>query len=110
VISFMSEFGVNNLDKAVLMENLNNELKSDPEFASEFMAERDARQKCIKDVIRLGIRQGVMKKDLDADMAGAILFAMVSGMYQHWAVNRARIDGEQFVRMARRIFMEGVKS
>lgn len=109
-ISFSSEFAVNNLDWVVLFDNLSNELKSDADFATALTVVRHKSEKSISDLLRLGIRQGLVKKDLDPDVGSIIFGALARGTFQQWVLSRSLIDGEQFVRTCRVIFFKGVES
>ncbi|MBN1613985.1 MAG: TetR/AcrR family transcriptional regulator [Deltaproteobacteria bacterium] len=108
--SFSSEFALKNLDWLLLFENFSNELKSDPDFANSLSIVRNKFNKFIADLIRTGIRQGLLKKDLDPDIASIIYGALNRGMFQQWVLNRSLMDGEHFVRTSRMIFFKGIES
>ena len=109
-ISFSSEFAVNNLDWVVLFDNLSNELKSDPDFATVLTVVRHKSSKFIGDLLRLGMRQGLVKKDLDPDVVSIIFAALARGMFQQWILSRSLMDGDQYVRMSRIIFFKGIET
>jgi AcrR family transcriptional regulator len=108
--SFSSEITINNLDWVIVYYNFSNELKSDPDFANALAVVRHKMNKCVADLFRLGIRQGLIKKDIDPDSAGVVFGALAAGMFQQWVLDRSLIDGEQFVRTSRMIFFKGIES
>lgn len=67
-------------------------------------------QEFISQLIRQGIQQGVFKKDIDPDLAALSFLAVHDGLLHQWVLNRNYIDGEQFVRTFRKVFMHGLVS
>lgn len=109
-ISFSSDIAVKDLDWVIVFYNFSNELKSDPEFANALTLVRYRLNKCVADLLRMGIRQGLLRKDLDPDVASVVYASLAAGMFQQWVLSRSLLDGEQFVRMCRLIFFKGIEA
>lgn len=65
-------------------------------------------QKFISQLIRQGIHQGLINKKVDPDLAALSFMALHDGVLHQWVLNRPYIDGEQYVRTFRRIFLYGL--
>ena len=65
-------------------------------------------QEFISQLIRQGINQGLLRKDLDPDLAALSFMALHDGVLHQWVLNRSHIDGEQYAKTFRRIFLNGL--
>ena len=110
VMSFSAKFTVDNPNLIVFLNYMSEQLTSNPEF--EFAIKNIYRQQreLITDIIRQGIRQGSLRKDQPPDMLALVFMALLDGALHHWIMNRYyHLDGVQFLRTMRRMFMDGVK-
>ncbi len=108
VITFNSRFAVENQDLCVFLTFLTNELKADVDFEPALKETYRRYQKIIGELMRLGVRQGQFKKELDPDTAALTFMALHDGVLHQWVLNRNYLDGEQYVRTFREIFLYGV--
>ena len=60
-------------------------------------------------LFRSGIKEGLLRDDIDPKLAGSIFDSTASGMFLNWVSIRSKIDGEDFIRAFRKIFFEGIK-
>jgi hypothetical protein len=65
-------------------------------------------QKFISKLVAQGIRQGLIKKQLDPDMSALTFMAIHDGLLLQWVLNRDHLDGKQYVKTFRTIFMTGL--
>ncbi|MBN1613330.1 MAG: TetR/AcrR family transcriptional regulator [Deltaproteobacteria bacterium] len=107
-MSIVSEFALQNVEWNLFFDNLSNELKSDPDFAPLFAAVRFKLHKFRSDLISQGIRQGLLKKELNPNLASFLMESLSIGMFQVWVMNRTLIDGKEFVRMMRTVLFKGI--
>lgn len=108
-MSVVSEVAVHNVNWNLFFDNLSNELKSDPDFAPLFAAVLQKLHKFRSDLINQGVRQGLIKKDLNPNLVSFLLASLSIGMFQVWVMNRTLIDGEEFVKTMRTIFFKGIE-
>ena len=107
-ISFSSKFALQNQDLCVFLTYLTTELKADVDFEPALKDVYRKYQKFIGDLIRQGINQGQFKRVLDPDLVALTFMALHDGVLHQWVLNRKHIDGEQYVRTFRRIFLSGL--
>lgn len=109
-ISFYARFGQENLRLVAFLNFISHELKTRENF--EFILKNLYREQreLISGLIRLGISQGLMKKDLDPDLTAMTFMGLNDGILHHWIINRNMLDGRQYVRTMRRVFFDGVLS
>ena len=89
---------------------LRDELKTDREFTVFFTNINAKHQNFLVDLFRMGIRQGVLRNDLDPLIMASLYKAMIRGMYQEWVFYQNQLDGELFIRCFRRVFFKGVEA
>jgi AcrR family transcriptional regulator len=109
-ISYSSKFAVKNLDLCVFLSFLTAELKADVDFQPALRRVYLKYQKFISGLIELGKRQGLIKRELDPDLAALVFMATHEGVLHQWVLNRDYVDGTQYVRTFRAMLMEGLKS
>lgn len=107
-ISFVSEFGVNNLSLAVAFISLGIELKGDPDFEPVLIRINSKYEAYLTELYRQGIRQGIFKKNLDPTIMALLFNAISRGMFLQWIDSRHRLDGEQYMRNFRITFFNGI--
>lgn len=108
VISFNSEFAVKNQDLCVFLTFLTTELNADVDFEPALKDVYREYQKVIGQVVQRGMMQGLFKKELDAEISALTFMALHDGVLHQWALNRDHLDGEQYVRTFREIFLYGL--
>ena len=109
IISFNSRFALENQELCVFLTFLTTELNADVDFEPPLKNVYREYQKFISQLIQQGIRQGLFKKDLNADLAALTFMALHDGVLHQWVLNRNHVDGEQYVRTFRKIFLYGLK-
>jgi AcrR family transcriptional regulator len=107
-ISFTSQFAAQNQDLCVFLTFLTTELNADVDFEPALKNVYRKFQDFISQLVRQGMQQGLFKEGLDPDLAGLAFLAVHDGLLHQWVLNRDRVDGEQFVRNFRKIFMHGL--
>ena len=110
VISFMAKFVTEHENLCVFLTFLTTELKADVDFEPMLKAVYRDYQKFISGIIRQGINQGVVDKKTDPDLAALTFMALHDGMLHQWILNRNLIDGKQYVKTFRKIFLYGLAS
>ena len=107
-ISFSSEFAMKNLALCVFLTFLTTELNADVDFQHVLKMTYRKYQKFISKLITQGIRQGIIKNWLDPDLAALTFMAIHDGVLHQWVLNRDHLDGRQYVKTFRTIFMKGL--
>jgi TetR/AcrR family transcriptional regulator, transcriptional repressor for nem operon len=107
-ITFYARFGQDNLHMVSYLNFVSHELKTNEDF--EFILKNlyQEQRKLISGLIETGIRQGLLKKDLDPNLTALTFMGLNDGILHHWVLNRNLLDGRQYVRTMRKIFFEGV--
>jgi AcrR family transcriptional regulator len=108
VISFNSQFAVENQSLCVFLTFLTTELNADVDFEPALKNTYREYQKIISEIIRQGIRQGLFKKELDPDVTALTFMALHDGVLHQWVLNRYHLDGVLYVRTFREIFLHGL--
>lgn len=108
-ISFNSDFAMRNLKLVIFLTFISHELSNDSDFEFALKGLYREYQKFVSSLIQKGITQGLLKEDLDPDMAAMTFMAIHDGVLHHWVLNRYRMDGTKYVKTFRRIFFEGIK-
>lgn len=107
-ISYCSKFAIQNLDLCVFLTYLTTELKADVDFEPALKDVYRKYQKFISGLILQGINQGLFKKELAPKLVALTFMALHDGVLHQWALNRKDINGEQYVRTFRKIFLSGL--
>ena len=107
-ISFNSEFAVENQELCVFLTFLTTELNADIDFQPVLKTTYRKYQKFISKLINQGIRQGLINKRYDPDLAALTFMALHDGMLHQWVLNRDHLDGKQYVKTFRMIFLRGL--
>ena len=108
-ISFNSKFALENQDLCIFLTFLTTELNADVDFEPPLRNVYLEYQKFISKLIQRGIHQGLFNKNLDPDLTALTYMALHDGVLHQWVLNRSYIDGEQYVKTFRTVFMEGLK-
>ncbi len=108
IISFNARFAARNEDLCVFLTFLSTELKTDVDFEPALTGIYGTYRRFITRLIQEGIRQGLLKRDLDPELTAISFIALHDGVLHQWIVHRGRIDAEQYVRTFRKIFLSGV--
>lgn len=106
--SFSSRFAYEHQNLCVFLTFLTTELKADVDFEPALKNVYRDYQNFISQLIRQGIKQGFLRKDLDPDLAALSFMALHDGVLHQWVLNRSHIDGEQYAKTFRRIFLDGL--
>lgn len=107
-ITFSSRFALENPDLCLFLTFLTTELNADVDFEPALKAVYREYQKFISDLIRDGIRQGLINPGLDPELAALTFMAIHDGVLHQWALNRDKIDGQKYVKTFRFIFIKGL--
>jgi len=107
-LSFNSKFAQKNPDLCVFLTFLTTELNADIDFQYALKEVYREYMKFISSLISQGIRQGVIKKELDPDLAALTFMAIHDGTLHQWVLNRGHLDGKEYVKTFRSIFMNGL--
>lgn len=107
-ITFSSRFALENPDLCLFLTFLTTELNADVDFEPALKAVYREYQKFISELIRDGIRQGLINAGLDPELAALTFMAIHDGVLHQWALNRDNIDGEKYVKTFRFIFIKGL--
>jgi len=109
-ISFNAAFGAEHPDLPAFLTTLTAELKADVNFEPALKSVYREYKEFIAKLIKHGIRQGVFTRDIDPELAAMIFIATQDGILHQWILNRNYIDGEEYIRNFRRIFLKGLVS
>ena len=107
-ISFGSKFAAENIELCVFLSFLTSELNADVDFLPYLKKIYRKHQQFISKLISTGIRQGVIKKDLDPYLGALTFISLHDGVLHQWVLNHDHIDGRQYVKTFRKILMEGI--
>jgi AcrR family transcriptional regulator len=108
LISFNAKFGDKNIGLLLFLAFLSHELNADSDFELGLRNLYREYQKFISDLIRQGIKEKLFQQDLDPDLAALTFLAVNDGFLHHYVMNRYHLDGVQFARMLRRVFLKGI--
>lgn len=86
-----------------------NELKSDPDFEPVLAATFRKHQKVTSDLYRQGVAEGLLRKDIDPDLAGSVFLAFGTGLFQQWLMYRPFVDPDPYVQTIHKILLEGIR-
>lgn len=109
-ISFSSRFALKNPDLCLFLTFLTTELSADVDFEPALKAVYSTYRKFISHLISEGIRQGLIDKTMDPELGALTFMAIHDGVLHQWALNRDHINGEDYVRTFRSIFIKGLTS
>lgn len=107
-VSFSSKFAYEHLNLCVFLTFLTTELKADVDFEPALKSVYREYQGFISGLIRQGISQGLIDKELNPDLAALTFMALHDGVLHQWVLNRNRIDAEEYVKTFRKIFFYGL--
>jgi hypothetical protein len=62
----------------------------------------------IKDLVELGKKEEIVKRDLDSDVAVHVIVAINNGMLLEWYMNQNAIDGQTLAKTYRDITLRGI--
>lgn len=107
--NFNSKFAYEHQNLCVFLTFLTTELNADVDFEPALKSVYQEYQKFISELIRQGINQGLLKKNLDPNLAALAFMALHDGVLHQWVLNRNYIDGVQYARTFRDIFLDGLR-
>ena len=110
IVSFNSKFAIEYQDLCVFHTFLTIELKNDNEFEAPLKSIYRNYQDYISSIIIQGQEEGLLKKEIDPDMAALTFMGLHDGILHQWVLNRERIDGKMYVRTFRKIFFQGISA
>lgn len=108
VISFNSKFAVDHEDLCVFLSFLTTELNADVDFQPALKQVYREYQSVIAEIIADGTREGFFKPNLDPEISALSFMALHDGVLHQWVLNRDLLNGEQYVRTFREIFLYGL--
>jgi AcrR family transcriptional regulator len=108
-ISFSSEFGVKRPELSILIHSLSDELEYNIDFEPVLTGIRRKHEQFFTELYGLGIRQGLVKTNLDPGLMAILHMAFSQGMYKQWIKNQSRIDGMRYMRTFRTILFKGIE-
>jgi len=108
-ISFNAEFALKNPELCMFLDYLTAELNTDIDFLPHLKKVHDKHKSFIEEIIADGIQQGLISKSLDPALAALTFIAVHHGVLHQWRLNRYNLNGKEYVRNFRRIFMNGLK-
>lgn len=108
VISFNAKFSAQHQDLCVFLTFLTTELNADVDFRPALKEVYRQYAAIISEPIQQGIRQGLFKKELDPHVTALTFMALHDGVLHQWVLNRDHLDGTQYVRTFREIFLYGL--
>jgi TetR/AcrR family transcriptional regulator, cholesterol catabolism regulator len=109
-ISFSAQFASEHENLCVFLTFLTTELSADVDFEPMLKAVYRDFQRFISGIIRQGINQGVVKKEIDPDLTALTFMALHDGVLHQWVLNRNLVDPKEYVKTFREIFMYGLAS
>lgn len=109
IVSFNAQFAVENQELCVFLTFITTELNADVDFEPALKGIYREYQKFISQLVGQGIRQGLFRKELDPDLTALVFIALHDGTLHQWVLNRFQVDGEQYVRTFRKIFLDGLR-
>ena len=109
-ISWIGEFGANNLKLMIAYLSFREDLLNDPEFEDALAAARIKHEKVMTDLFKEGIREGVFKKHLDPKILTSIYLAVSRGMFQEWSESGNKMIGRDFIRTMRYVIFKGIEA
>lgn len=107
-ISFSAQCASEYENLCVFLTFLSAELKADVDFEPVLTAVYHDYHKFMSEIIRQGIRQGLVDKDTDPELAGLTFMALHDGLLHQWVLNRNVIDAKAYVKTFREIFIYGL--
>jgi AcrR family transcriptional regulator len=108
VISFSSAFALKNVHLTGFLFVLSPELNEDVDFRSSLAAIYRKYNLFISELISMGIEAGLFKKTLAPNLTAHTFISLQDGVFHQWVLNRSHLNGKQFVKNFRAIFMEGL--
>lgn len=108
VIAFNCRFVIENQHLCVFLTFLTTELNADVDFEPALKDCYKDYTDIVRDIISQGIRQGLFRRDLDADMAALAFVAFHDGVLHQWVLNRNHLDGEAYMHTFRQILLHGL--
>ncbi len=106
--SFNSRFAYEHQNLVVFLTFLTTELKADVDFEPALKKVYRQYRKFVSSLIRQGIEEGLIKKDIDPDLAALSFIALHDGALHQWVLNRKSIDGADYAKVFRKIFLHGI--
>ena len=108
IISFNARFAAQNENLCVFLTFLSTELTTDVDFEPFLKAVYGEYRTIISNLMREGISQGLIKEELDPELAAITFIALHDGSLHQWTVNRNSIDSSEYVRTFRKVFFSGI--
>jgi hypothetical protein len=65
-------------------------------------------QNFLSSLILQAKKEKVFKKEIDPDLAALVIMAFHDGILLQWSMNRDKIDGEAYVKMFKKIMLQGL--
>jgi AcrR family transcriptional regulator len=109
-ITFSSSFAIRNLDLCLFLDYLTTELNTDVDFLPALKRVYDKYQEFVSSIIREGIEEGLLKRELDPTLSALTFMAIHHGVLHQWVLNRYKLEGRDYVKTFRKILMDGLKA
>ena len=110
IIKFYTSFGDKNMELSVFLTFLTTELNADADFQPVLKRTYRRYRSYIADIIQSGITEGLIRRDVDPDLAALTFIAIADGTLHQWILNRDNLDGIQFIRTFQSIFIRGISA
>ncbi|MBU2548909.1 MAG: TetR/AcrR family transcriptional regulator [Proteobacteria bacterium] len=107
-MSFGSELGFKHPELIICYQTLNSELRAVPDFEPALTRVRCKQELFLTDLFSQGVREGLLRNDLDPGTMAKVFIALSAGMFQQWIFQQSHIDGNQYIRAIRRLVFEGL--
>ena len=106
---YITEFAFYNRDLCVGFMTLSAELAgSGTDVEKNINAVYAKYRGFIKDLVELGKKEEIVKRDLDSDVAVHVIVAINNGMLLEWYMNQNAIDGQTLAKTYRDITLRGI--
>ena len=112
ILAFITRFGRENTDLCVFLTFLTPELNTDMDFESELRRIFVDYQQFISRVIRQGVEEGSLKKEIRPDLTALIFMALNDGVVNHlWRLNKNQLeDSDLYFQTFSDIFLTGIRA
>ena len=110
IINFNALYGEKHIDIFIMQTNISHELDTHRDFELSIRKFYRNQQDLIAGVVRQGIREGLIPKDIDPHLVALTFLALNDGMIHQYYMNRYHLDGKKYVKTMRRLFMDGIKT
>lgn len=110
-VRFTSAFAYYNPELCVVFTTLSGELVGTRhKIETEIRRIYKKYQDFLAEIMVQGIKEGVIKKDLNPDLVASVIIAFHNGILFQWFMNKGRIDERAYVDTFKRVLLKGIIS